>query len=145
MPKNWCFQTVVLEKTLESPLECKEIKPINPKGNQPWIFIGRTDAKVETPVLLPPKYVVAKYFVKSWLIGKDLDSGKDWEQEEKQATEDEIFGWHHGLNPVDVTLSKLWEIVEDRKAWCGAVHGGHKVPDLTKRLNNNSLFVLFRP
>ena len=111
----------MLEKTVESLLDYKEIKPVNPKENQPWIFIGRTDAEVETLVLLPPKDVVGKYFVKSWHIGKDLDAGKDWEQEKKQAAEDEIFGWHHGLNPVDMILSKLFSSL--RKAWCAAVHG----------------------
>ena len=85
------FQTVVLEKTLESPLDCKEIKPVNPKGNQPWIFIGRTDAKAEAPILWLPE-------VKSQLIGKDPDIGKDWRQEEKGAAEDEMVGWHHWLN-----------------------------------------------
>ena len=89
--KNWCFWTVVLKKTLESPLDCKEIKPVNPKGNQPWIFIGRTDAEAEAPILWPLK-------AKSWLIGKDPDSGKDWGQEEKGATEDEVVGWHHQVN-----------------------------------------------
>ena len=88
-PKNWCFWTVVLEKTIESPLDSKEIKVVNPKGNQPWIFIGRTDA--EAPILWPPD-------VKSWLIGKELDVGKDWRQEEKGVTEDEMFGWHHQFN-----------------------------------------------
>ena len=88
-PKNWCFWTVVLEKTLESPLDYKEIKPVNPKGNQPWIFIERTDA--EAPIIWPPD-------VKSWLIGKYLDAGKDWGQEEKGMTEDEMAGWHHRLN-----------------------------------------------
>ena len=90
-PKNWCFWTVVLEKTLESPLDCKEIQPVHPKGNQSWIFIGRTDAKTETPILWPPD-------VRNWLIGKDLDAGKDWRWEEKGTTEDEIVGWHHQLN-----------------------------------------------
>ena len=89
--KNLCFQTVMLDKTLERPLDCKEIKPVNPKGNQPWIFIGRTDAEVETPILWPPD-------AKSWLIGKDPDAGKDWKQEEKRATEVEMIGWHHQLN-----------------------------------------------
>ena len=89
-PRNWCFWTVVLEKTLESPLDCKETQPVNPKGNQSWIFIGRTDAEAETPVLWPPD-------VKSWLTGKDPDSGKDWGQEEKGKTEDEMPGWHHRL------------------------------------------------
>ena len=89
--KNWCFWTVVLEKTLESPLDCKEITPVHPKGNQPWIFIGRTDAEAETPILWPPD-------AKNWLIGKDPDAGKDWRQEEKGMTEDEMVGWHHRLN-----------------------------------------------
>jgi len=83
--KNWCFWTVVLEKTLESPLDCKEIQPVNPKENQPWIFIGRTDAEAEALILWPPD-------AKSWPIGKDLDVGKDWRQEEKGATEDEMVG-----------------------------------------------------
>ena len=87
--KNWCFWIVVLEKMLETPLGYKEIKPINLKGNQSWIFIGRTDA--EAPVLWPPD-------MKSWLIGKDPDAGKDWGQEEKWATEDQMLGWHHQLN-----------------------------------------------
>ena len=89
--KNWCFQTVVLEKTLESPLESKEIKPVNPKGNQSWIFIGRTDAEGEAPILWPTD-------AKSWLIRKDPDPRKDWRQEEKELTEDEVVGWHHWLN-----------------------------------------------
>ena len=88
--KNWCFWTVVLEKTLESPLDCKEIQPVIRKGNQSWIFIGRTDAKLETPILWP-------HDVKNWLIGKDPDAKKDWRQE-KGMTEDEMVGWHHQLN-----------------------------------------------
>ena len=90
-PKNWCFWIVVLDKTLESPSDSKKIKPVNPKGNQSWIFIGRTDAEAETPVLWPPD-------VKNWPTGKDPDSGKDWRQEEKGMTEDEIIGWHHRLS-----------------------------------------------
>ena len=90
-PKNWCFWTVVLEKTLESPLDCKEIQPVNLKGNQSWIFIGRTDAEAETPVLWP-------LHVKSWLIGKDSDAVRDWRQGEKETTEDEMAGWHHQLD-----------------------------------------------
>ena len=89
--KNWCFQTVVLEKTLESPLACKEIKLVNPKGNQHWIFIGKTDAKAEAPILWPPDE-------KSCLIGKDPDGGKDWGQEEKGMTENETVAWHHQLS-----------------------------------------------
>ena len=89
--KNWCFWTVVLEKTLESPLDCKEFQPVNPKGNQSWIFIGRTDVEAETPILWPPH-------AKSRLIGKDPDAGRDWGQEEKGTTEDEMAGWHHWLD-----------------------------------------------
>ena len=88
--KNWCFWTVVLEKTLESPLDSKEIKPVHPKGDQSWVFIGRTDAEAETPILWPPD-------AKSWLIGKGPNTGKDWGQEEKGMTEDEMAGWHHWL------------------------------------------------
>ena len=88
--RNWCFWPVVLEKTLESPLDCKEIKPVN-KGNQPWIFVGRTDAETEIPILWPPD-------VKSWLIGKDPDAGKAWRRDEKGATEDEMAGCHRWLN-----------------------------------------------
>ena len=91
MPKNWCFWTVVLVKTLESSLDCKEIKPINPKGNQSWIFIGRTDAEAEAPTLWLPDE-------KNWLTEKDPDGGKDWGQEEKGTTEDEMVGWHHRLD-----------------------------------------------
>ena len=87
--KNWCFWSMVLEKTLRSPLDCKEIQPVHPKGNQFWIFIGRTDA--EAPILWPPD-------VKNWHIGKDPDAGKDWRQEKKGTTEDEMVGWHHQLN-----------------------------------------------
>ena len=89
--KNWCFWIVVLEKTLESPLDSKEIKPVNPKGNQSWIFIGRTDAEAKAPILWPPD-------AKNWLIGKDPDAGKDWRQKDKGETEDEMVGWHHWLN-----------------------------------------------
>ena len=90
-PKNGCFWSMVLEKTLESPLDCKEIQPAHPKGNQSWIFTGKTDAETETPILRPPG-------VKNWLIGKDPDAGKDWRQEEKRMTEDEMIGWHHQLD-----------------------------------------------
>ena len=88
VPKNWCFWTVVLEKTLERPLDCKEIWPVHSKGDQSWVFIRRTDVEAETPILWPPH-------AKSWLIGKDSDAGRDWGQEEKGMTEDEIVGWHH--------------------------------------------------
>ena len=90
-PKNWCFWTVVLEKTLESPLDCKEIQPVHSKGDQSWVFIGRTDVEAETLIFWPPD-------AKSWLIWKDRDAGKDWRQEEKGTMEDEMVGWHHQLN-----------------------------------------------
>ena len=91
VPKNWCFWTVVLEKTLESPLDSKEIQPVHSKGDQPWVFIGGTDVEAETPILWAPD-------AKSWLIGKDPDAVRDWGQEEKGATEDEMAGWHHWLD-----------------------------------------------
>ena len=90
VPMNWCFWTVLLDKTLGSLLSCKEIKPVNPKGNQFWIFIGRTDAEAEAPIFWPPD-------AKNWLLRKDPDAGKDWRQEEKRMT-DEMVGWHHWLN-----------------------------------------------
>ena len=105
------FWTVVLEKTLERPLDNKEINPVDPKGNHPWIFIGRTDAKA--PILWPPD-------VNSWLIGKDSDARKDWGQEEKEVTEDEMVGWHHQISGYE--LSKLCVMVKDRKLWHAAVH-----------------------
>ena len=89
--KNWCFWTIILEKTLKSPLDCKEIQPVHPKGNQSWIFFGKTDGEAETLILWPPN-------AKNWLIGKDLDAGKDWRREEKGTTEDEMAGWHHQFN-----------------------------------------------
>ena len=112
--KNCCFWTVVLEKTLESPLDSKEIKPVNPKGDQSWVFIGRTDAESETPVLWQPD-------AKNWLTGKDPDAGKDWGQEEKRATEDEMVGWHHRLDGHE--SEQLQELVMDREAWRPTVHG----------------------
>ena len=98
---NWCFWTVVLEKTLESPLDCKEIQPVHSDGDQPWDFFGRNDAKAETPVLWPPH-------VKSWLTGKDPDAGRDWGQEEKGTTEDEMAGWHHWPNGCVWVNSGSW-------------------------------------
>ena len=89
--KNWCFWTVVLEETLEGPLDYKKIKSVRPKGNQSWIFTGRTDVEAETPVIWPPD-------MKAWLIGKDPDAGKDWRWKEKEMTEDEMVGWHHQLD-----------------------------------------------
>ena len=117
-PKNWCLQTVVLEKTLESPLDCKEIKPVNRRGNQSWIFIGRTDDEAEAPILWPPD-------VKSQLTGKDPDAGKDQRQKEKRVIEDEMVGWHHWLSGHE--LSKLQVIVKDREAWSASVHGVAKI------------------
>ena len=125
-PKNWCFWTVVLEKTLESPLDCKEIQPVHSEGDKPWNFFGRNDAKAETPVLWPPH-------AKSWLIGNDSDAGRDWRQEEKRMTEDEMAGWHHWL---DGRESEWTPGVGDGQGglaccdWCG-----RKQSEMTEWLN----------
>ena len=112
--KNWCFWTMVLVETFESLLDYKEIQPVHPKGNQSWIFIGRTDAEAETPLLWSPD-------VKNWLFGKDPDAGKDWRREEKGTTEDEMVGWHHWLNEHE--FEQALGVVMNREAWCAAVHG----------------------
>ena len=117
--KNWCFWTVVLEKTLASPLDFKEIQPVHSKGSQSWVFFGRNDAEAETLVLWPP-------YVKSWLIGKDSDAGRDWGQEEKGTTEDEMAGWHHRLD--GLSLSELW-VLACYNSW------GRKESDRTEQLN----------
>ena len=129
--KNWYFWTVVLGKTLESPLDCKEIKPVNPKGNQSWIFIGRTDAEAEASILWPPD-------VESHLIRKDPDAGKDWRQEEKKTTEDEMVGWHQQLNGHE--FEQRCEMVKNREAWCAAVHG---VAKSQAQLSNSTPIHLF--
>ena len=107
MPLNWCVRIVGLEKTLESPLDSKESQPVNPKGDQPWIFIGRTDAEAETPIRWPPDG-------KSWLTGKDPDAGEDWEQEEKGMAEDEMVGWHHRLNGLKTERMHVWEVAGNK-------------------------------
>ena len=124
--KNWCFGTVVLEKTLESPLDCKEIQPVHPKGNQSWIFIGSTDAKAEAPILRPLD-------AKNWLIGKDPDAGKEWGQEEKGTTEDEMVGWHHQLYGHEFEQAPG---VGDRQGGLVCFSPwGHKESDTTEQLN----------
>ena len=125
--KNWCFRTMVLEKTHESLFDYMEIKPVNPKRNQPWIFIGRTDAEAEAPILWPPDS-------KIWLTGKDPDAGKDWRREEKETTEDETVRWHHRLNEheFDQTLGHSWRT--ESLACCSI--WGCKESDMTEWLNN---------
>ena len=132
-PKNWCLWTVVLEKTLENPLDSKKIKPVNSKENQPWIFIGRTDAKAEASILWP-------LHTKSRLIGKDLDAGKDWRQEEERMREDEMAGWHHHqLNGHEFVQTPGDTEGQGSLAYC-SLWGGKQL-DTSERLNNKSLFV----
>ena len=125
-PKNWCFPTVVLEKILQSLLDRKEIKAVNPKGNQSWTFIGRTDAKAEAPILWPPDG-------KNWLIGKDPDAGKDWRQEEKGTTEDEIVGWHHRFDGHEFEQAPGVRDGQGSLACCSPRGGKHS--DMTEWLN----------
>ena len=125
-PKNWCFLTVVLQKTVESPLDWKEIQPVYPKGDQSQVFIGRTDAKSETPVLWPSH-------AKSWLIGKDPDAGRDWGQEEKGTTEDEMAGWHHLLDGHEFEWTEGVGDGQGGLACCDS--WGRKESDTTERLN----------
>ena len=133
--KNWCFWTLVLEKTLESPSDCKEIKPVNLKGTQAWKLIGRTDAEDEALILRPP-------IVKSWLIGKVPDAGKDWRQKEKRVTENEMVGWCHWCNGPN--LGKLQKMIRGREAWRTAVYGIMKSPTwLGGWLNNNNKGKIF--
>ena len=124
--KNWCFWTVVLEKTLESPLDCKEIQQIHSKGNQSWVFFGRTDAKAETLVLGPPH-------AKSWPIGEDFDAGRDWGQEEKGTTKDEMAGWHHGLDGRESEWTPGARDGQGGLVCCDS--WGCKESDTTERLN----------
>ena len=126
VPKNWCFWTVVLEKTLESLLACKEIQPVHSEGDQPWDFFGRKDAKAEIPVLWPPH-------AKSWLIGKDSDAGRDWGQEEKGMTENEMAGWHHWLDGCESEWTPGVGDGQRRLACCDS--WGRKESDTTERLN----------
>ena len=128
--KNWCFQTVVLEKTFESPLDSKENESVNPKGNQPWISIGRTDAEAGAPIFWPPES-------KSWLIGKDLDAGKDWRQEEKGMTEDDMVGWNHWLKGQE--FEQTLGDGEGQESLVCCSPWGHKESDITEWLNNTNM------
>ena len=125
-PKNCCFWTVVLEKTLESPLDCTEIPPVHPEGNQPWVFTGRTGAESEVPILWPPD-------AKNWLTGKDPDAGKDWRREEKGMTEDEMAGWHHWLDGHEFEWTLGVGDGQGGLACCDS--WGCKESDTTERLN----------
>ena len=129
--KNWCFWTVVLEKTLESPFNRKEIQPVNPKGNQSWVYIGRTDAEAETPVLWPCD-------AENWLTGKDPDAGRDWRQEEKGTTENEMFGWHHGVNGHD--FEQALGVVKGQENMVCCSPWGRKESDMTEWLNWTAIY-----
>ena len=129
--KNWCFWTVVLEKTLESPLDCKEIQLVHSKGDRSWVFIGRTDAEAETPIFWPPHE-------KSWLIGKDPDAGRDWGQEEKGMTEVEMAGWHHRLDGRESEWTLGVGDGQGGLACCDS--WGHKKSDTTERLKWRDIF-----
>ena len=133
-PKNWCFWAVVLERTLKSPLDCKEIQPVHPKSNQSWIFIGRTDAEAETPIIRPPDG-------KNWLIGKDPDAGKDWRDEEKGTTEDEMVGWRHWLDGREFE----WALGVGDGQWSLVCYSpwGCKESDMTEWLNWTELQARF--
>ena len=131
-PKNWCFWTVVWQKTLESPLDYKEIQPVHPKGDQSWVFIGRTDVEAETPILWPPH-------VKSLLIGKDSDAGRDWGQEVKGTTEDEMAGWHHWLNGRESEWTPRVGDGQGGLACCDS--WGRKESDTTEWLNWTNIIV----
>ena len=124
--KNWCFWTVVLEKTLQSPLDSKKIKPVNSKGNQCWIFIGRTDAKADTPIVWPP-------YVKHWLIRKVPDAGKDWGQKEEGMTEDKMVGWHHWLDGYE--FEQALGVGDGQGSLACGSPWGHKESDKTEQLN----------
>ena len=126
VPKNWFFWSVVLEKTLESPLDCKEIQPVHPKGNQSWVFIGKTEAEAKTLILGPPDE-------KKWLIGKNPDAGKDWRQDEKGTTEDEMVGWQHQLDGHELEQTPGVDDGQGSLACCSP--WGCKESDMTEQLN----------
>ena len=126
VPKNWCFWTVVLEKTLESPLDCKEIKPVNPEGNQFWVFIGRTDAEAKAPIIWPPD-------AKNWLTGKDPDTGENWRQKKEGMTEDEMVGWHHWLDGHE--FEQALGVGDGQGSLVCYSPWGHKELDTTEQLN----------
>ena len=136
VPKNWCFWTVVLEKTLESPLDCKEIQPVHPKGAKSWVFIGKTDFEAQIPILWPPDS-------KSWLIWKDPDAGKDWGQKKEGKTEDEMVGWHHWLSGHGFGWTPGVGDGQAGLVCCGS--WGRKESDMTERLNWTEYFTIHSP